>query len=419
MSSSADKIEQLKALTSKGRSADAYALASEWVSDLSGEPLFDFYYGMAAVDANHADEGVMALERVLLVHPENDRVRLEYARGMFIIEDNETAKREFTTVLDKKPPESVAKKIRHYLELIEKREQLYNPTLLFFAQAGGGYDSNLNSAPEDQLSRVQLTGESLGKGDSFYEMKAGLAYTRPYDKDNSFFVTADVLNKVYDDEDTFNSQYLNLLGGWRYKVDASNRIQVFLRAQNYRVDDATSRNLYGATVDWSHNFSSTLVVNGSLTYSRLKYPDNSISWRDADQYSGALTLYKTLPVWHNPILSISSFYGDETPDVKSIVSNASVDKKFYGGSIALQIPVNEANLLTLSATYQEAKYSGADWLYGIKREDQYQSLNLNWNYAISKALSVAASASLISNDSTIELYEYDREIVALSLKYEY
>ena len=74
--------DELRALLEQGRPADAYALGRSRSEEL-GKPEFDFYYGVAALDSGHAGEGVLALERYVVRFPDNDRARLELARGSF------------------------------------------------------------------------------------------------------------------------------------------------------------------------------------------------------------------------------------------------------------------------------------------------------------------------------------------------
>ncbi|MAC45535.1 tetratricopeptide repeat protein [Oceanospirillum beijerinckii] len=412
-------INELKVLTEQGKSENAYNIASEHLEELEGTPLFDFYYGLAAVDSGHPGEGTMALERVLIQYPENDRVRLEYARGMYLLEDNEAAKQEFNTVLLKEPPEAVAIKIKRYLALIEKREQQYKVTKKVYAQITAGYDSNLNSAPEDQLNRVELTDESLGKGDSYVQASAGATITKPMDKTYTLFAKGDVNHKSYQDEDSFNNSTLNIVGGLRYNLENKDRVQVTARGQHYRTDGSAFRNMFSLSADYTHSFSNTLSASAYLSASRFSYPDSSIAWRDSIQVSTGASVYKVLPIWNSPILFSNLYYGEETPDDVTTVSKASVEKQFFGGSIGLQLPITEKNIATAAAIYQDTEYQGRDWLYNTRRHDKYKALNLSWRYLFNDQFSVNLNSSFIDNSSSIELYEYDREVVSIGVKYEY
>src|SRR5690242_4679052 len=79
--------DEVKALLDQGKAAEAYALGKQHPEEL-GNPAFDFYYGVAAVDAGHAGEGVLALERYIANFPDNQAARLELARAYFVLGDN-------------------------------------------------------------------------------------------------------------------------------------------------------------------------------------------------------------------------------------------------------------------------------------------------------------------------------------------
>ncbi|MCV6588602.1 MAG: MtrB/PioB family outer membrane beta-barrel protein [Marinobacterium sp.] len=412
-------VDQLRQLSEQGQSQLLWQQASKMEAELAGDPQFDFYYGMAAVDTGHADEGVMALERVLLHYPENDRVRLEYARGLYLIGDNEMAERAFQQVLEREPPDAVAIRINRYLKQIELRQKQYLSHWSFYAQAGLGYDSNLNSAPEDQLDRVQLTEGSLGKGDSFSDLRAGGSFSKPLDRENRLLFSGSLEQKLYEEESEFNTRTFNLSAGWLHKLTPLQRLRSTLKVQNYNSGGSTYRNRAALALDWNWNLNNTLGVGLNASLSQLKYPDSSLAWRDAEHYTLGASLYKTLPLWHSPILFFNAFYGEETPDATTTVSRASVQRKLAGASLGLQWPLSDQHQLTLSGFYQNAQYGGPDWLYAVVRDDDYHALSLGWNYKVSDSLSLNSNLSLIRSRSSIELYDYEREVFSLNLKYEY
>ena len=72
----------------QGESANAaFSYAQKHRAEQEGDPDFDFYYGVAAIDTGNVSQGVFALERVLAVQPNNHAARLELARGYFILEE--------------------------------------------------------------------------------------------------------------------------------------------------------------------------------------------------------------------------------------------------------------------------------------------------------------------------------------------
>ncbi|MCK9532387.1 MAG: hypothetical protein M0R77_17895 [Gammaproteobacteria bacterium] len=63
-------IYEMQRLIESGQEA-AYQLALPYRSAYEGFALFDFYYGWAALDSGHLDEGVFALARVVMQQPDN------------------------------------------------------------------------------------------------------------------------------------------------------------------------------------------------------------------------------------------------------------------------------------------------------------------------------------------------------------
>ncbi|MFW5969231.1 MAG: hypothetical protein ACOCP9_01180, partial [Halofilum sp. (in: g-proteobacteria)] len=55
--------DRLAELVENGDYDDAYELASEHVGEHAGDPRFDFYYGIAAVETEALNEAIFALER--------------------------------------------------------------------------------------------------------------------------------------------------------------------------------------------------------------------------------------------------------------------------------------------------------------------------------------------------------------------
>src|SRR2546426_4747567 len=176
--------DELRALLEQGRSADAYALGRSRSEEL-GKPEFDFYYGVAALDSGHAGEGVLALERYVVRFPDNDRARLELARGYFVLGELVRAREEFETVLRKNPPPAVQATIERFMDSIRAQETRYTTTAIGYMEIGGGYDSNVNSGVGNPvisvptLGTVQLTQTGVKSGSKFPPLGARGSTSHP------------------------------------------------------------------------------------------------------------------------------------------------------------------------------------------------------------------------------------------------
>ena len=132
---------QLRALVESGRSAQAYERFCKSERDF---PQRDLWCGVALVDIERAGEGAIALERYVLLNPEDARGRLELARAYYHAGDDVRARAEFEAIQTLKPPADVQAGINRYLDALFQRESLYRRRTLLYLEAGIGYDSNVN-----------------------------------------------------------------------------------------------------------------------------------------------------------------------------------------------------------------------------------------------------------------------------------
>ena len=138
--------DEVRALVEGGKAAEAYEFGRR-NPDALGDPAFDFFFGIAAIDTGHAAEGVLALERYVLRFPDNLSARLQLARGYFTLGEDARAREEFEQLLKLNPPADTAVTIDRFLDSIRLRETRYTATSGAYLEAGIGRDTNVNAGP--------------------------------------------------------------------------------------------------------------------------------------------------------------------------------------------------------------------------------------------------------------------------------
>src|SRR6185503_19877957 len=133
----------IKALIEKGDGRGAYAIGKQTPGEF-GNPAFDFYFGVAAIDSGNAGEGVLSLERYVTNFPDNLEARMELARGYFVSGEDTRAREEFDAVRKANPPPPVVTNIDRYLDALRARDSAFKTTTSAFLEFGVGYDSNIN-----------------------------------------------------------------------------------------------------------------------------------------------------------------------------------------------------------------------------------------------------------------------------------
>ncbi|MFH2220014.1 MAG: tetratricopeptide repeat protein [Pseudomonadota bacterium] len=105
-----------------------------------------FWLGTSAAKAGEADLAVAEFEKMLLIDPGLNRVRLELASVYFATGRNEEARRELQTVLATDPPPEVKANINSMLTAIEERTRKWSWNLRL--GLGYMYDDNITAVPD-------------------------------------------------------------------------------------------------------------------------------------------------------------------------------------------------------------------------------------------------------------------------------
>lgn len=412
----AGEISLLKKMFDQGDYQQAYATALEFLDQYEGDPAFDLQYGIAAIDSGHISEGVFALDRVLLIEPNNGLAKLELARAYYMLGQFEKSKLLFEQVKSLSPPDNVLTRINQYLAQIDQATSVPSTRFTSFVELLAGYDSNINSGPGGQTTVVTLSDSALGRGDPFSQVRVGGAIDHPYSPDGSLNFSFNADLRYYDTERSEDYRNITVAGGHTWHGDNYQYLLNFT-AQQYSLDYEDYRDLLGVNVGWNYQLSKNSILKTFAGLNQLTYDDTD--WKDSTQLNlGVNYLYGGAGSW-NPIYFVGAFVGQEEPETAGILANGQIDRVFYGGNLGVQLSPGKNFTLTPAITYQASDYQGEDWIYNIKRKDDFALFNLNMAWAIDRSWVVSLNYSYAKADSNIELYEYDREQVLLGLRYNF
>ena len=278
----AKEIERLLDTGSTGR---AYELAESRAAKEAGDPEFDFLFALAALAVGHPERAVFALERVLFLHPQNDRVRLELARAQFLLGNYPEARTQFELVLTHRPPTNVRDQIKLFLAKIREREKAVRPSFHVYANINAGHDTNVNSATADSavsvpaLGQVLLDENSQELEDDFVELEIGGEVLRPISKKKILFGKVSFSTRDNSDTDEFDTDILGLRGGISF-VGKNSILRVPFQFEQLNLDGEDFRQLFITGIEWERPLTrmDRLAVFGQL--GPIEYPDED--FRDVD-----------------------------------------------------------------------------------------------------------------------------------------
>ncbi|MGH8697181.1 MAG: tetratricopeptide repeat protein, partial [Burkholderiales bacterium] len=271
-------IDQAKKLLAERNPQAAFALLLPLQSQRAGEIEYDYFLGIAALDAGDPQQAVFALERVLAVNPDFLQARAEIARAYFVLGERQTARREFESVRTQSLPPEARATIDRYLSALEPQRT----DVRAYIEMTGGWDSNVNSATGRTAIAIPSFGGSiatlnpLGVRTSswFGGLGTGVSLSQGLSDQWYLIGAASYAGKYNFDVDGFDTGQVDGSAGVRW-ASGDNQVIAIGQFQRFWVDYETYRNSAGGTVQWLHNLSPSQQFTVFGQYARLTYPDQS------------------------------------------------------------------------------------------------------------------------------------------------
>ena len=417
--SNADVADEMKVLIEQKKAVEAYQLGTKH-PEMMGDPLFDYFYGVAAVEAGHVSLGVLSLERVLLNDPNNDLVRLELGRAYYAQSEYQRAKDEFEAVKKSQPPAGVISTINVYLDDIKAKEGQYKITYGFYVELGMGYNNNVNAATAvnniilPYVGPVQLNASSLPKKSMFGYDSIGANVAIPIDSSVSIFANANTSAQRYSQADGYDLNVTNATTGVKI-ADGPNTYKIAGFGSIAQIDQTPVPNTYGAGGEYVRQLSDTDSVMAAVGSTVLQYPSQFNAYNSNLKIAtvGYRKLFPTT-TW-KPVVDVSLNTAHQT----DTSNRPDLGRRIAGGSVQLSMLPSEKVGITIGAGYAQSKYDANDLLYQTNRTDNLYSGNAVLQYKLTKDLSARMEITYYNNLSNLNLYGYEQWTGAIKLRYDW
>ncbi|MBU3568564.1 tetratricopeptide repeat protein [Polynucleobacter alcilacus] len=417
--SNADVADEMKVLIEQKKAGEAYVLGSKH-PELMGDPLFDYFYGVAAVEVGHPTEGVLALERVLLNDPNNDLVRLELARAYYAQGDYQRAKDEFLAVKKSQPPTGVISTINVYLDDIKSKEGAFKTTYGVYVELGMGYNNNVNAATAvsnivlPYIGPVTLGSTSQPLKSAFGYDMVGANIAVPITGDVSVFANANTSAQRYSQVNGYDLNVTNATTGVKV-TDGLNTYKIAGFGSFAQVDQVPVPNTYGGGGEYIRQLSATdsvMIAGGSTV---LQYPSQFNAY-NSNLNVGTVGYRTAFPdrKWQ-PVLDLSANMAHQI----DTSNRPDLGRRIAGAALQLSFLPAEKLGVTIGAGYAKSKYDSNDLLYQTNRVDNLYSGNAVLQYKLTKELSARMEITYYNNLSNLNLYGYEQWTGAIKLRYDW
>lgn len=410
--------EQMKLLIEQRRPFEAYQLGLE-ATDLIGDPLYDYYFGVAAVDAGQALLGVLSLERFLLADTSNSLARLELGRAYFKAGDYVRARQEFKTVLATNPPSSVVATISKFLNAMEGPKKNGKSSFGAFVEVAGGATSNANSGISNAaidlpgFGLVSLADSGVRQGSSLASVAAGSFASLPLPLGLRATGALSGFYRAFTDVPEYD--FANFGGNLGIGPVSDKFSATISGVYGYGLLNGKGyRQNAGATAVLRKPMGKAMVVTLDGGYQVLRYKGlNKNRNGTLSTVSAALDRKTKLP--GTPIFSIAGYYARE----KNQTGRVDFSRRITGGRLGVSVAPAPKFLVVTSAGLARWRYDGPDLLFGVTRKDWYRSVDASVQYELTKGLTMRLDAQYAQDESNVPLYTYDQKQLTLVLRREW
>ncbi len=408
------------------RQVEASQFEQAWATvqanpQLIGDVHFDFLYGVTAINVGRVAEGLLALERHLSAVPANDRARLELARGYFLLGEYARARAEFEFVLRYNPPAGVRSTITGFLQAMQVRESAdRRAQAKFYAELGGGKDSNVNGGTfRDTVQLIfgpfQLTGSGSQRlPDTFAQASIGGQTQMQVTGRLAVFAGYDLNHRVNRHEKDFDLTsatafmgFTQLGGGalWRLTLGAND-----LQRGHSRYRDTLQINLDATFSVGRDNVLVPFAQVGELRHAQADEDRNARLSTLGGQFTS------DFPQWPGqPSFGVRTAF--------SVESNLRGRNDFSRDQTALKLFASISALPQLRVAAglsgDRQRYGADDAVFGSRRKDDTLTLDGSVTWNLDARWSLRGEGYWTRVRSNQDLYDSDRKVAALKLRYQY
>ncbi len=413
------RLEALNVLMKRNQFPQAFELADRLVEEFEGDPDFDFKYGMAAIETQHFDEALFAFERLVITYPAQSRYRLELARTHFYLHNLIRAEIEFHKVLKQKPPEAVVKNVEKFLEQIADLQRSVQPRFMFALDMAGGYDSNINSATDEnslQLEindvpfEVPLDDDSRETASSYWSTLINFGYLTPLTKTSSYDLRAIYAKRANSEIEIFDLDTAMAEAGFSFFTGPI-RWRTAGRYQFVQLNGEDFLDSSVAMLQSQWRLRSGFSYGLDMVYGLTSYADNS----DGDLTQQQVTLtFASAPKKHSWVFSM--LFG---ADVAEEDINEYSGKTYQGFSYQKTTLWGARGSRYWLLNIVSSEYDAISPTQPELRKDLAFTYGVGLRYAFSSSFSIRNDYGLIYTDSTLNANTFKRAKAEFGLTYSF
>lgn len=152
-----------------------------------------------------------------------------------------------------------------------------------------------------------------------------------------------------------------------------------------------------------------------LQLSKIDY--DLLTTPDANTISLGSSYSTKLSAKFSPVLIAGLYMAQDDPKLNTAAARESTERDYYGIQLATILGLSNSVSVKLSLRYQDTQYKVANALIGKRRQDDLLSTSLDVVWRLARRWQLLPKINIVKSNSNIELYEYDRTLYSVNLRY--
>jgi len=414
---------------------DALKILIKLESDFAGKVEYDYLLGRSALETKNFDLATSAFIRVLTVDPDFAAARFElartyYSKGVAMLARGpfEQARSEFEIVSGMNPSSELRQAIDQYQANIDKYLEIRETEYKMFVEMTGGYDSNIGSTSDHYYfsyydygtatqNTYRLDEENREKESGFGQAQAGIGIAWPLFS-NNFEVFGNLLvgGKSYSSNYEYDHTWNQIQFGARHYGENDKKTIRFRFRQTDLVDGGERYHEDdGVSLEWAIKANKTnaltfWVMGGDSSYHAHETYVFSVNYNRSGAEWTHLFEGKS-----KPSVQILLVAGRDNPQEceNSTYCPDAYARDVGGYRLAWSANMSKQSRFYSSFFFQDSEYD-REFFYQ-HRNDQRIEVFLGLNTSFGDSWYVRPEIHYINNDSSINLYSYERWVASITL----
>lgn len=393
------------ALAESGAAQQAFELLEPLEMERSGDPDYDLVLGIAANQSGHHTRAIFALERTLMVNPNNARARAELGHALYAVGDNAGAKTMLGQAKAQGIPNEAARSIDQLLQTIDRVESEASSSTRAYVEAVLGHDNNVNSAPASQVFGLKPI--ASGFSGLAFNVSGRKVIAPRWSAIGSFGASTrahDTVALPYD------SRQLDGSVGASYRVDRD-EYTAALQLGDSTIANAPARSSWNITGEWTHRMDAFRQFNAYAQVGQLSYPQKT---RNVDRYVFGASYGQQFRTGLSAYAS--AYVGQELTSQAGV---GHLGHQFVGGRFGVQQPLGSAVALFASFSLEDRGYNGPDPFFLSTRHDQQWGLNAGAYWIPAKAWRISPQWNYLQTASNISTSSSEKQTLSVTARREF